>query len=114
MKKVNYTVITSYSIHYTKLYDYIHTSVPDETNSIPDFRDQTLSIWSSGNMIYINGEPGTGASAQLYSIDGRQVEAWDPVSEGALYTNKLPDGVYLFSIKENNRIKTYKIVLSSF
>ena len=51
---VSYTVITSYSIHYTKLYEMFGITSPAVVDVVPDF-DYLPFAYGDGGVHYING-----------------------------------------------------------
>ena len=87
-------VITSYSIHYTKLYDEPH-----------------FKAWYSNGSIYISGEMDGTGEATVYDINGRKV-AIHQLSNSVRNQIDAPTGassLYLVRISDSKRSEVLKV-----
>jgi hypothetical protein len=90
---------------------FLHTGEGEvHTNLKPD---EVIQVYSVGKKIYLNGETTPKAMISLYSIQGVLIKVF--ISDGSVHqqfdANGITDGVYLMSITDKQKKRTYKLFL---
>ena len=114
-------VITSYSIHYTKLYEdfMISGATADRTinaefdvaTQIEKQNNTAMRISTSNNQINVQLNARGSAKINIYNSTGQLIEVIKTSEQNVLTSKSVKNGIYILSIGQNGSTTTYKVIV---